>query len=44
VVEAFETEHEHGQPDITELPDWYVQNLNDPARVASVEYMAGEAA
>ncbi len=38
-VEAFEAEQEDGLPDITELPDWYVQNLNDPERVAAVEQM-----
>lgn len=43
-VEAFEEEQEEGLPDITELPDWYVDNLSNPERVAAVEQLAGEPA
>ncbi len=39
-VEAFEAEQEDGLPDITELPGWYVENLNDPERIAAVDQMA----
>ncbi len=43
-VEAFDLEYEQGGVGDTDtVPDWYAQNLNDPARIAAVEDQAGEA-
>lgn len=38
-VEAFDLEHELGEIDINNVPDWYVANLADPERIARVEGM-----
>jgi hypothetical protein len=43
-VEAFDMEHTEGAVDITNVPDWYAANLNDPDRIAAVERMAAGAA
>lgn len=38
-VEAFDLEYEQGGVgDVNNVPDWYEQNVNDPARVAAVEH------
>jgi hypothetical protein len=39
-VEAFDLEHEQGMEDISSLPAWYQENLNDPERIAAVERQA----
>lgn len=39
-VEAFDMEHVEGAADIHNVPSWYVENLNNPDRIAAVEQMA----
>ncbi len=37
-VEAFDEEYEQGgEADVNAVPEWYEQNVNDPARIAAVE-------
>jgi tetratricopeptide (TPR) repeat protein len=43
-VEAFDLEHEQGEIDIDNPPEWYTHNISDPQRIAQVEQMAGESA
>ncbi|MGQ9907223.1 MAG: hypothetical protein ACUVS2_00160 [Candidatus Flexifilum sp.] len=43
-VEAFDLEHELGEIDIHNVPDWYTANLADPERIARVEELAGGSA
>lgn len=41
-VEAFDEEYaQGGMADIDAVPEWYEQNLNDPARIAAVEGQTG---
>jgi len=41
-VEAFDEEYaQGGMADIGAVPEWYEQNLNDPARIAAVEGQTG---
>ncbi|MFN8562657.1 MAG: hypothetical protein U0703_13805 [Anaerolineae bacterium] len=44
-TEAFDVEYEQGgEADISRVPDWYDQNVHDPARIAAVEDSAAQLA
>ncbi len=40
-TEAFDLEYERGgEGDVSEVPEWYDENINDPSRIAAVEAQA----